>query len=348
MAPTHVRTAPHKLKKIVPTLSFSKHPSDQELIQARVFFEPLAPMSGARISGENEALAKALLSFKKTDDRENVTALTGFVSAYPHSRWRPSLELNIGLLRQSSGYVSDAMKLFRSAWQGAKGETGPRQVAVANRAMAKLLFVNARLGRDSQLRQDFAAIGKRSFFGSDQRMVRDAHEGLWLMDAHPERAFKCGPFAVDSILNIKRATPVRSETIKKASSTKNGTNLAQVKELADKVGLKFQFAKRTVGSPLIVPAIMHWKLGHFAAITGPSHNLYTIKDPTFDTDGTLAMSKQALDKETDGFFLVPAGPLPAGWQTLSEAEAKTVWGRGSTTSRNGNEMGGSPCGPAWQ
>jgi RHS repeat-associated protein len=35
-----------------------------------------------------------------------------------------------------------------------------------------------------------------------------------------------------------------------------------------------------------------------------------------------------LDAEASGYFLIPAGPLPMGWQAVSEAEGNSVWGKG--------------------
>ena len=116
----HIRGGEHKLVKFEPKLSFSEHPSDLDLSTARVFSEPLAAMSGPTVVGENEALAKALVAFKKNTDPDNVSALTGFVSAFPKSRWAPSVLLNLGLRRFETGYLSDALVLLRSSWDGAK------------------------------------------------------------------------------------------------------------------------------------------------------------------------------------------------------------------------------------
>lgn len=44
------------------------HPSDIELTAARVFEEPLIPMSGSSVEGENDELAKAIASFKVKND----------------------------------------------------------------------------------------------------------------------------------------------------------------------------------------------------------------------------------------------------------------------------------------
>jgi RHS repeat-associated protein len=338
LAKIDVRTGSHKVNIVAPKSSLSKDPTDEEISRARVFLEPLVPMSSAPVTGENQALAAALLSFAPKKNTDDVSDLTQFIAAFPHSRWRPSLELNLGKLRFNSGYLSDALALWQSAWEGAKTEKGKAQKSVADRAVAELLVLNARLGRLEELQKYFGQIGKRSFIGSDEELVKCAHEGQWLMEAHPERAFKCGPYALDSIKNIGKPTPARTKILEQAQSTRKGTNLAQVKQWADKVGLKYQFAKRQKGAAVIVPAVIHWRLSHFAAIVGKNQDRYILHDTTFGAPGIVGLSQKAMDAESDGYFLVPAGNLPAGWRSISEKEAATVWGKGNAGGRNDNQM----------
>lgn len=112
-----------------------------------------------------------------------------------------------------------------------------------------------------------------------------------------------------------------------------------------KVGLKYQIARRSKGARFIVPCVMHWKLGHFAAITAQKGARYELKDPTFGIDGsTLCVSAQALESETDGYSVVPAGSLPQGWSSVSAEEAKTVWGKGYVGGVDDGPKGGPPCG----
>src|ERR1700723_139487 len=83
--PVHVKTGPHKLEKIINKLSFSAQPTDLEISCARVFSEPLVPMSGQPVSAENAALAPVLKSCKKKNSFEDLSDLTKFISAFPNS-----------------------------------------------------------------------------------------------------------------------------------------------------------------------------------------------------------------------------------------------------------------------
>lgn len=327
----HVKTGPKSVHLFTPKISFSSQPNDLEITTARVFLEPLVPMTSPPVAGENAALANALISYgnKSFEEREDVSELTNFISKYPKSRWRAAVELNVGSAKFQSGYLTEALSRWQSAWDLAKSEKGKSQAAIANRAMGQLLILNARLGRQTQLHKYFNEVGKRPFFGSDQGMVECAHEGLTSMETNPAKSFKCGPYALDAIVGIGQSRIVRTKQMEDANSTSNGTNLEQVKKWADQLGLKLQIAKRQKGAEVPLPAVMHWKLDHFAAITKKDKGRYILKDATFDGNYALTLSPKALDAESDGYFLIPAGNLPNGWVSVSEAEAAKVWGKGT-------------------
>ncbi len=294
-------------------------------------------MTSSAVAGENEALANVLRSYKSNP--EDLSGITKFLSSYPNSRWCASLDLNLGLKKFRKGYLSDALNLWKSSWELSKSESGQLQKSVADRALALVMTLNARLGNQSDLRTYFAEIKNRPLSGSNESLIAGASTGLWTMEHHPDIAFKCGPYAVSTLLNLKNKTHANfNPIIENVKSTSQGTNLAQVKGWADAVGLKYQMAKRTKGAPVIVPSVVHWKLGHFGAMTSKNNDVYILQDPTFDLDATAGVSTQALDQESDGYFLVPAGPLPQGWSPVSEDEGKTVWGKGVTIAREYRDM----------
>jgi YD repeat-containing protein len=115
--------------------------------------------------------------------------------------------------------------------------------------------------------------------------------------------------------------------------------------------MNFQMARRRPGAAIIVPSVAHWKVGHFAAISKKVDDRYLIQDPTFGED--LVVARETLDRESRGYFLVPAGSLPDGWQVVSADEGDKVWGRGDTGSNHDPGATGSnevksdpdpPCG----
>lgn len=329
--PKSIRKGSNKVSLVKPVQTTkSKVPTDLEIMTLRVFPEPLTPMSGKEVKGENADLVKALDAFKLKNNYEDISDLTSFLNKYPKSRWRPSLELNIALRRYEAGYFSDTLSRLTAAWQAAKNEKGQAQKAVADRAIGELINLEARLGRIDDIEKHLNEIKNRQLIGSVEMLVSGAREGFAKMKTAPQEAYKCGPYAVNTLLNLNLEIPKFHPLVEQMQSSAKGTSLAQVKDLADRCGLNYQMAKKTKGTPLIVPSIMHFKLGHFGAITNLNKNRYNVKDPTFDRQANIWVTAKALDSESDGYFLIPAGPLPTGWQTVSQQEAEGVWGRGGS------------------
>jgi len=172
------------------------------------------------------------------------------------------------------------------------------------------------------------SIGKQPLVGPAAGRVVEAREALWNMPKPPGKSpfvaglWRCGAFGWRSTWTV-RATP----KLLKSASTQQGCSLPQVAELSRKIGLNYQMAFRTTGE-FIVPSVVHWKVGHYAALVRKVGNLYQLQDPTFGNQ-TWA-TKEALEAETSGYFLVAAGSLPAGWRIVDEKEGAGVWGKGMT------------------
>jgi RHS repeat-associated protein len=337
--PSAVKTGPRKVTLFTPKVSLGDNPSDLEISSARIFSEPLTPMSGTAQAGENSALAAALKAFLSKPLSEDLSALTDFVQNNPTSRWVPSVNARIADFRYNTGYLSTAYSLWQSIWNATKSETGRAQKAVADQAIANFLILNARLGRADELKKYFAEIEKRPFFGADEVKVVGAQQGYRCMQSMPERAFKCGPYGLNNLLLLekdgRKTGAIKggiNPVLEKAASTRAGTNLAELQALARQSGLNYKIVKRSAGSTFVSPSLMHWKLNHFAAITATKNGKYQIQDPTFDHDGLNWVSTAALEAETDGYFMISADlPLPAGWSELPVDEAKSVWGKGAAS-----------------
>jgi RHS repeat-associated protein len=308
---------------------FSETPSDLEVFRARVFGEPIVPMARPSTAEENRALAQALLAFQDRADGDDTTAITGFVAQHPESTWRASLLLNLGQFYRQTGYFRKALAAWEEGWNLAKGETERRAKGVADLAFGELVELLARLGRYETLELLFIEVTGRDFSGPATTKITGAREGLWLMRNRPGQAFRCGPLALDRIRAAGDPANAFNERIKEAESATNGLSLVQVCALANELEMSFQMARRSPGARVIIPAVIHWKAGHYAALTKEEQGKYLIQDPTFGDD--IWISKAALDEEASGYCAVPAQELPQGWSALSESEAGTVWGKGSTS-----------------
>jgi hypothetical protein len=173
-------------------------------------------------------------------------------------------------------------------------------------------------------------------------LIAESADGLADMLTRPGIAFKCGPGALSRILRLQpTADPARSlKVLQEVQSTLDGLSLSAVEAISKRAGMGYQMAFRSQGAPLLMPAVVHWKLGHFAALLGRNASgRLLVGDPTFGED--IIMSASALDEEASGYFLVAAGQLPAGWRHVSPTEGGRIWGRGDTG--NSHDTGATGC-----
>jgi YD repeat-containing protein len=303
---------------------FSKDPTDQEITVARCFDAPLEPSSGPVVAGENGALARALMDFHKAPS--NLGPIDTYLAAYPNSRWKASLLLNEALIYRHKARWTKVLPLLEESWSLSKDETKGDIRATADRAFGELTQMHARLGHYERLQALFDQAKGRDVRGAGTEPVREAREGLWTMQHEPGNAFRCGPLALARIFGYTHPKQVLPQELDDFKSTTLGTSLYDVSVWAEKMKLGYQVAYRNPGADVIVPSVIHWKVGHFAALLPGSKNSYISMDATFRSDD--ALSKDVIDAEASGYFLVPSGALPGGWRAVPESEAKAVFGKG--------------------
>ncbi len=308
---------------------FSAIPTDDEIFRARVFDEPLVPIGSATSASDNRALADALLAYLNAGQAEDVAPLTSYLESRPASPWRVALLTDLGIVYRRTGYFSRALEVWEEAWRGGKSAPDMRGRAIADRALGELVELNGRLGRFDRLRALFSEADGREVRGSAAEKLAGARSGYEFMETRPEDAFRCGPMAIDRILAYGNPAYRRDKRIVESRSTSKGTSLVQMRELAGELGLRMQVAKRDKAAPVLVPALVHWKAGHFAALVAENGGRYLIQDPTFGDE--LWVTREALDTEGSGYFLVAEGGLPEGWQRVALEEASTIWGKGLTS-----------------
>lgn len=327
-APVKVnRTVPAVAKQAAP-LTFSAAPTDAEFLTVRIFAEPLLPMGKEKsIPEENRALADAILAFAANPDPDNTAPLKQFLATHPKSVWRVSLLTNLGLIQRRGAYWSEALVSWQEAWNLGKEEQDVTKRLVVDRALAQLAELTARIGRTKDLEALLAEVEKRDVRGPATEKLAQAKQGLFLMKTEPSKSFRCGPLAMGRIYTSMHPGQVVPVDIHESTCTDRGTSLPQVKQFAKKLGMDYQMAWRNRGAPVIVPSVVNWKVGHYAALTKQVGDRYLIEDTTFTDNFTT--SSQALDQEASGYFLVPAGTLPNGWRSVGETEGGKVWGQGA-------------------
>ena len=321
--------------KLTSSAAVNREPSLSQLSLSVGFPEPVVSVGATPSEIESQALKAALIAYKTQakNEPERLDAIESFIKQYPKSSLNPSLRLNLGLIYNEYGRFSLALSSLRQSYESAQsaGQSISKQ-AVSSRALGELAILEAYLGRYEELDPLLKSSDLKKVQGPATELLASASVGLLEMYRNPGKSFRCGPLALSRICNLKNKTDAATtKTLEAALSTKNGTSLGQVYELSKKLGLDYQIAVRSKGAPVLYPAVVHWKVGHFSAILSKNAERYQLEDPTHGASGSrIHMTQTTLDEEASGYFLVPAGPLPDGWRTATKQEAASVWGRGNT------------------
>ena len=319
-----------------PSLQVSESPTDDQIIQPHIFAEPLAPV-GKTTAQDNRELTQALVQFLHRSNGDDYGPLTQYLADHPQSPWRASLLSDLGVIWIHEGRYSKALAAWQEAWQLAKDSTDVRARTVADWTVGELLNLDATLGRQEELGTLLNEIQGRKINSAVSEKIGEACENYWLMQNFPERAFRCGPLALSLIrADLQPGTPTDTRNMG-SRATSQGMNLSSVCDLANQLGLNFQMARRQPGSEIVLPAVVHWKVGHYAALIKEVNGRYLVQDPS--TGREILMTQSALDSEASGYFLIPAGNLPSGWSSVNVKEGTTVWGKGPTQNKDTQKTG---------
>lgn len=312
---------------IAPTVSVDS----AQLVQlsATQFEEPLiatAPTSAA----EDADLLIAIEHYRHRNSDDDYQALTDFLHSHPASGWQISLWTNLGLSYYQAGRFSLAIEAWENAWRLGKDVTEPHAKALVDRALGELMRMHARIGHADRLRALFIEMGDRAVTGSATEAVAGARDGLWMMEHEPGISFLCGPVALRNLLLSQGATPTQVKFLGDYRSGAHGVSLTEVGRLATQAHLPHSLIRRTPDQAIPVPSVVHWKVSHYAAIIDERDGRYHIQDPIFGDD--LWVTRDAIDSEASGFYLVPTKTLKPGWQTIQLADADGIHGMGYTGS----------------
>ena len=342
-----VNTTVPKVEAPPATLTFAAKPTPEEIFRARLFEEPMVPVGGTPSAAESAALAAAMLGYARRSGPDDFTSLTDFLKKHPNSPWRAALLVNLGLEAYRTAHYTLCLDHWAEAWRLARDAADAPARALADRAAGELAGLFARLGRMTELGALLSAVEGRVFSGPAAEQISRARAGLWAMQNEPDVSFRCGPLALHRIQLLTDPQHARTDLVHRSKSPQTGFSLPQVAELSREMGMPYRMAFRAPSAALAVPSVIHWKVGHYAAIVRQEGGRYLIQDPTFRND--VWATAAALDAEASGYFLVPeAATLAAGWRAVETKEGSTVFGRGNVPGPDPNGGPGpqppGPCG----
>ncbi len=305
--------------------------------------EPLVA-TGPTASSEDAALLAAVDRYQSRTDADDFSALTGFLARHPHSAWRVALSANLGIVYLHYGYVTRALAAWETAWREGRDATEPRAKALVDRAVGELLSLEAALGHRQKLVALLDEVGERPVSGPATEMLQYARQTLWVMNTDPRHLYLCGPLALKMLLLAQRVDPGRVNFLNWARNDgSKGTSLAEVAALAKRANVALVPLFRKPGEKVPVPSIVHWRVGHFAALLTERNGRFEVADPSLGHQERW-VTRVALDTEASGYFLAPTGAVQAGgWRAVGVAEAGRVWGAGETADMGSNPKNKNPC-----
>jgi hypothetical protein len=300
-----------------------------EELAAAHFPEPLVA-TGPTTAADDRALQRAVAAYEHRVNSEDFRSLTRFLSSHPHSGWWTALLTNLGLNYLHYGYFSRAIAAWQEAWIAGKNATEPHAKALVDRAVGELVLLHAKPGYVGQLADLLSEIAERPMSGPATEAVQIARETLWIMRNDPKHLFLCGPMALKALMLAQGATAEEVRFLDKYRARANGVSLAELAKLAEDAHLSYQPVFRKPGDAIPVPSVVHWKVGHFAAIVEEANGRFRVKDEVLGEDDVW-VTKAALDDQGSGYFLATVDEAhSAHWRTVAAQDASRVWGAGPT------------------
>jgi RHS repeat-associated protein len=303
----------------------------------------IVPVGGNVTSDETADLVNAIKAYRATTDAEDFSPLDKFLQDHPDSAYCAGVLTNLGYLAFQFGYYSKAIDYYERAWNIGKAldmPKTPEEQEIVSGAGIRLAGLYSRVGRRVDLEALIKALKPYPRWGGDENRYEHAMQAASMMELKPGISYNCGPLALLTIVKAHPEYHANAAVISQAKATPDqGFSVEQLENLAHDAGLNFVSARRAGDAELSLPAVVHWKVGHYAAVLEEENERYLVKDPTFVTD--FWMSAKALNEESSGVFLFAAdkttGQLPNGWSLLG-AEKSQIFGKGVATTQDENNQ----------
>jgi hypothetical protein len=247
-----------------------------------------------------------------------------FLMRYPGTPWRACLLTNLASIEARSHAYAGALDMWQQAWTLAKGDTRATATAVADTAVAEWLTLASSFGLVERVAERVADLRNRPIAGRAGAKVARAREILGLLERERSRAVLC---AAEALMALLAATG-RSDLPAAVASYRagaSGTSLVELRTLAAGVGVPLRIVQRTSAAALPVPAIVHFRIGHYATVVARDGDRYQIDDRGRET--TYWVTRDTLLNESSGYVLVPEShQMSDDWRDVADEEASTVYG----------------------
>mgnify|MGYP000633912234 CR=1 FL=1 len=314
-------------------LKFSKSVLIEELCTARAFNDQIIVASKNDPSeAQRKDLAKLLTAYTIGGGQfnlKNAKLLEDYITLYPVSGFTPSIRLELAQMYRKHGYFSKAINQLESFWNVTESLSEITLQRYSEKGLSRLLRLLGEMGQKEKLAKLVARTKERDLGGAAKAAYLRAQDALVFLENQPEQNVFCGFIAANEIcvpLGKKPIYPDVHDEAEKKEFIANGLSLFELRAHSHEAGGDLKIVKRGKGAPVISPAIVHWKFKHYSAITKSKGTNHLLVDDGMKYNAWVG--EALFNEQASGYFLVPGNtPLPAGYTTVSDEEAKKVYGR---------------------
>jgi hypothetical protein len=285
----------------------------------------LGPAAPAAL--ENSALAEAVLLSRAVRWPEGLQTLEDFINAHPDSPWVPSLRSQLANSYHKLGRDTVALKHWEAVWATVGRLPGGPGKEIADYTFAHWTRLLASLGRIENL----IVLAKENEgrvldYGPLSQKWARTREAITQMLQSPGMSYQCGTFALEL---VARQLGINHDSLALGTipSPASGFSMRNLADFSQQFGLGLVPVLRGQGAPIPVPAVIHWQQNHYAAILWQDGVYYKVSDPTFGEP--RYMTRETIDAEASGAFMVPANAVPPNYRLLTQAETAQIFGRGN-------------------
>jgi len=253
--------------------------------------------------------------------------LENYVGAHQNTPWAASMNVNLGHRYYWRASFSKAIAAWNAAWEATYKETGTSAQEIADTSFIGLAKLYAGLGKVDELQKLLAEADGRKFSPGKATLAyaNAKHQCQGLLTS-TDTHFRCGTYALAEVGNIISKGNFNNQLLNQISSPSTGFSAAKLVEIGTLCGAELVAVRWTDKHEIVVPCVIHWKDNHYAALREVSNGLYRVKDSIFDY--SLGLSKEEIEEEASGVFLIPKDKMSDSFTLLTTDEATEVMGRG--------------------
>ncbi len=265
--------------------------------------------------------------------------LEAYITNYPTGPYTPGVEQSLADYYRNSGHYTKALEHWSNAWLATSEYKDGEGKRIADETLPRWASLLASLGRLEDLEKLIPTQAGRQF--DDPRLAQiwnRTKEAVVHMARTPAIAYRCGPLAMNNVL--ARSKGRNLSVLLESGSPVTGFSLAELAELSNRNSLGLSAAYREPGATVVVPAVVHWRQNHYAAIVDAKDDQLLVIDPTFGQP--IWMDLETVEAEASGYFMIQESTLPKGWRWVDFREGAGIHGKGYPQIMD--DSGGSgPC-----